>query len=222
MTSAWARTAAVGAPFSSFWRSSSRWMVIALSGFLTSWATPAVSRPSAVTRLESWVISCRTSPPAGSARSCALTASKTPRRSCISASSRSSVTPSSPRPRRVKLLWMMWIGRSTAWARKIATSTDTNSSPIAAANAGVTVSSSERRTSSVEMPMRISPSASSSSNSGALHSSVRPREDQISFSCDSPFLASRSCRLPPTASRCPTCAGSLCATATPAASTMAA
>ena len=116
---------------------------------------------------------------------------------------------------------MTWIGRSTAWARKIATSTDTSSRPMAAASAGVTVASSDRRTSSVEMPMRISPSASSSSSSGALHSSVRPRDDQICISCDSPLCDSRSCRLPPIGSRCPTCDGSLCATATPEASTIA-
>ena len=50
---------------------------------------------------------------------------------------------------------------------------------MAVASAGASASSSSRRTSSVETPMRISPNASSPSSSGARHSSVRPRVDRF-------------------------------------------
>ncbi len=70
--------------------------------------------------------------------------------------------------------------------------------------------------------MRMSPSVSSPSRSGARHSSVRPPEFQISQAWTRPFFASTSSRLPAGGRRWPTSDESLCAIATWSASTMAA
>ena len=46
------RGSTASAPLRIFVRSSSRWIIIAFSGFFTSWAMPAVSRPSATSLRE--------------------------------------------------------------------------------------------------------------------------------------------------------------------------
>ena len=110
---------------------------------------------------------------------------------------RSSVTPSSPRPSRVRLLWMTWMGRSTACARKIATSTDTSSAPIAVASAGVTASversaHEQRRDADADVAERL---IVEQQRRPPLQRAAARRPDLAQL-LDRPFRASSSSRLP--------------------------
>ena len=90
------------------------------------------------------------------------------------AGGRSSVTPNSPRPRRVKPLRMTWIGRSMTWASRPATKTAITSAIATLSSAEPSASVSSLRISSVETLTRTDTNASSPTFINWLVSSVWP------------------------------------------------
>ena len=90
--------------------------------------------------------------------SCALTASNELPRSLNSAPcGRSSRTSSSPRPRRVRPLWITWIGASIHCASAMATSVERISASTMFCIAVLNAARSSPFTRMVEMPIRMTP-----------------------------------------------------------------
>ena len=153
--------------------------------------------------------------------SCALTASNELPRSLNSApSGRSRRTSSSPRPRRVRPLWITWIGCSIHCASSIATIVDISSASATPCIAVLNACRSSSFTSSVEMPIRIEPNFCSPKRSGCRLSNVRSEYTvrRRATALRSRIVDSSSC----SGIGLPSSDGKLCATATPSRFTIAA
>ena len=150
-----------------------------------------------------------------SAESCALTVLKklpsSPNSSCCGRSSR---TPNSPRPRRVRPLRMTWIGRriSCANARPTTNTASSSATSAVASSRPAAPWSGRSRTSSVDTPMRIEPNCSPPSSERLAHLERLPAgPSRCESSCARPGSREQRRRgRRPAAAACPRGPGSQC------------
>ena len=175
-------------------RSSSRWMVIALSGFLTSWATPAVRRPSAAMRFESCASSlARPRRRPARCRSCALDSLEERRAGLAPRLRADRASRRAHRGRGASQAALNDVNRTQsplATAGRPTNSTATSSAPTAVASRGPEIGVLQRLAcvSRVEMPMRMSATRHAVEQSAArgIRASARGTS-RMSQSCDRPF-----------------------------------